>query len=487
MRSLVGEAETGPVVSTALVVGSIVVLTFCTVSDISLRQVVPVTIIVLVAAVWYQTLLAWRNLLALLIVVILFIPIRRYALPGDLPFQLEPYRLLVFLIVAAWVASLLADPRVRIRTSGFERPVLLIAFAITASVLANPGRISSTSSDSVKLITFFVSFFLVFYLIVSVVRSLETVDLLLRLLVGGGALVAFSAIVESRTGYNAFNHLGKVIPLLREQAIPWVGQDGRGDRAFASAQHPIALGAALDLIAPLGVYVAVKTKKWWWWIAVFLLVVGSLATYSRTSVLMLVAIVLVFIRLRPVQMKRLWPALVPALLMLHVMAPGTIGTLKNSFFPAGGLVAQQKAEAGKAGSGRLADLGPGLHEWSGHPLFGEGFGTRVVNGPNANANILDDQWLGTLLETGIVGVVAWLWLIARVTRRLSREAKRDPTDRGWLAVGLAASVVSYGASMLTYDAFAFIQATFIFFFVLGFAAVVLRLASRERGANPLPA
>src|SRR5919205_3174499 len=104
MRSLVGEAETGPVVSTALVVGSIVVLTFCTVSDISLRQVVPVTIIVLVAAVWYQTLLAWRNLLALLIVVILFIPIRRYALPGDLPFQLEPYRLLVFLIVAAWVA-----------------------------------------------------------------------------------------------------------------------------------------------------------------------------------------------------------------------------------------------------------------------------------------------------------------------------------------------------------------------------------------------
>jgi hypothetical protein len=488
MRTIVGQAERGPVVSTAIVLGSLAVLALSTLSNAPLQQIAPVTVVVIVCALTYRSLLAWQNLLALLIVVILFVPIRRYSLPGHLPFELEPYRLLVFLVLAGWIASLLADPRVRARRSGFERPIVLIAIAILGSVLANPGNVQSVAGYSIKQITFFVSFILVFYLIVSVVRSRETIDLLARVLVGGGALVGLSTIVEARTGFNVFNHLSKVVPVLREEVIPWVGQDGRGDRAYASGQHPIALGAALDLLVPLGVYLALITRQRRWWLAVVLLTIGSLATYSRTSVLMLVTIIGVYIWLRPAQMKRLWPALVPALLVLHVMVPGTIGTLKNSFFPKGGLVAQQQADPGTAGSGRLADLGPGIRQWSGHPILGQGFGTRVVSGPDANANILDDQWLGTLLETGIVGVVAWFWLLVGATRRLAREAKRDRSPPGWLAVALSASIAAYASSMLTYDAFSFIQSTFILFFLLGFGAVILRLSAPARSsARPLRA
>jgi hypothetical protein len=477
LRTIVGQAERGPVVSTAIVLGSLAILALSTLSDAPLQKIAPVTVVVIVCALTYRSLLAWQNLLALLIVVILFVPIRRYSLPGHLPFELEPYRLLVFLVVAGWIASLLADPRVRARRSGFELPIFLIAIAILGSVLANPGNVQSVAGYSLKQITFFVSFILVFYLIVSVVRSRETIDVLARVLVGGGALVGLSTIVEARTGFNIFNHLSKVVPILREEVIPWVGQDGRGDRAYASGQHPIALGAALDLLVPLGVYLALITRQRRWWLAVMLLTVGSLATYSRTSVLMLVTIIGIYIWQRPAQMKRLWPALVPALLVLHVMVPGTIGTLKNSFFPKGGLVAQQQADPGTAGSGRLADLGPGIREWSARPILGAGFGTRVVSGPAANANILDDQWLGTLLETGIVGVVAWFWLLVGATRRLAREGKRDSSPTGWLAVGLSASIGAYAASMLTYDAFSFIQSTFILFFLLGFGAVILRLSA----------
>ena len=53
-----------------------------------------------------------------LILVILFIPIRRYSLPGNLPFELEPYRLLVMLLLVGWGASLLVDPRIRFRRTG---------------------------------------------------------------------------------------------------------------------------------------------------------------------------------------------------------------------------------------------------------------------------------------------------------------------------------------------------------------------------------
>src|SRR5919106_2429308 len=64
--------------------------------------------------------LPWERVLGALLLVILFIPIRRYRFPGDLPFQLEPYRVLVALVVMGWIASLLVDPRVRLRRSRFE-------------------------------------------------------------------------------------------------------------------------------------------------------------------------------------------------------------------------------------------------------------------------------------------------------------------------------------------------------------------------------
>jgi hypothetical protein len=447
--------------------------------------VLPVLGLIPLTVLFGRTILAWRNLLILLILVILFIPIRRYSLPGNLPFQMEPYRLLVGLIIAGWASSLLIDPRVRIRRTGYEGPIVLFLVAVVGSLAMNPGRFAGMQTYALKQLTFLGSFLLVLYLVVSVMRG-RGIDLLVRVLVAGGGILGLTTIWESRTGYNIYNHLSTIMPVLRVEVIPWVGQDGRGDRAYGSAQHAIPLGAALILLLPLAIYLIheAKRQRWFWIACACALTMGSLATYSRTSILMLLVIVIMYFRLRPRQMRRFWPALVPALLVLHIAVPGTIGTLKNSFFPQGGLIAQQTSGAGTAGSGRLADLGPGLHQWAQQPLFGQGFGTRIVEGPGANSNILDDQWLGTLLETGIIGVLAWGWLLTRAIRRLNRAARADESPRGWLFAGLSASICAYGFGMITYDSFAFIQVTFLFFFLLAFAAVLLpapgHLVSHER-------
>jgi O-antigen ligase len=135
-------------------------------------------------------------------------------------------------------------------------------------------------------------------------------------------------------------------------------------------------------------------------------------------------------------------------------------------------------------SGRIADLQPSLAEWSERPLLGQGFATRVPTGPSANARLLDNQWLLALLETGVVGVAAWFWLLFRSVRRLGRIAKHDRGEDGWLAATLAASLAVYGATMLTYDAFGFVQVTFVFFIVAGLSArVVDMLGDRSRPAD----
>ena len=50
---------------------------------------------------------------------------------------------------------------------------------------------------------------------------------------------------------------------------------------------------------------------------------------------------IVFLCLKPAETIKLWPALIPAFAVIHVALPGTIGSLKDAFFPKGGLIAQQ--------------------------------------------------------------------------------------------------------------------------------------------------
>ena len=476
-----GEGQRGPLLAGATICGSVAVLAAATAAGLPVVEIAPLVALMAVAAVGYRSMLAWPSLLAVTIGVIMLIPIRRYEVPVNLPFQLELYRVIVALIALGWITSLLIDPRVRLRASGLEAPLALFVFAVLASELVNTGRIDP---DVVKRLTFFLSFLLVFYLVVSVIRTLDGVDALLAVLVGSGAIVAALALVEARTNVNLFNRLDGYVPFLRLSDLPLVPSRGARLRVYGSAQHPIALGAVLVMLIPLSAYLARRTRRKLWWAAGTLLSLGAVATVSRTSILMLVVVGLVFLWLRPVQTKRLWPLLLPLAIVIHLALPGTIGALKQSFFPAGGLIAEQAGFAGYRGSGRVADLAPSLDQFANHPLLGLGFGTRVVDeGVLENAAILDDQWLGTLLETGILGVSSLLWLFCRAARRFGTAAKEDQSERGWLLAAIAASLTAYAVGMFTFDAFSFIQVTFVMFILLAVGAVALRLESPPSGGQ----
>jgi hypothetical protein len=341
--------------------------------------------------------------------------------------------------------------------------------AATASAIANPHRVSATSTEVTKSLMFLASFLLVFFMIVSLA---DRVEKLVKTLVAGGAVVGAFAVFESRTGFNVFDHLHSVIPLLELNDLGTVPARGARLRVAASAQHPIALGAALVMLLPLAAYLAQRTRQRRWWLAGALLVLGALATVSRTSILMLLVVGIVFLVLRPVQTKKLLPLLLPFIIAAHVALPGTLGSLKGAFFPHGGLVAEQATGAGTRGSGRLADVSPSLAEWAKQPVLGQGYGTRVVDRNKANASILDDQWLTTLLETGIVGVASLIWLFARSLRIFGRGARRDSGSRGWLLCAITASVAAYAVGMLTYDAFSFVQVTFLMFILLALGSVL---------------
>ena len=158
--------------------------------------------------------------------------------------------------------------------------------------------------------------------------------------------------------------------------------------------------------------------------------------------------------------------------------PGTLGSFKFMRNPSYSVQAQ--SVEGGTGSGRIADLGPSLGDWAaGNPFVGQGVGTRVTSqeGIEGGAQIRDNQWLGTLLEIGAVGLIGLMWLFFRGIRLMARRAREMTGTDSWLATCLCASLLAWTLGLFTYDAFAFIQVTFLAFILLGFAAVMARQES----------
>jgi hypothetical protein len=465
-----------------LVVGSFGLITLAVLTDHGVKLAGPVVLLTALLAVAYRRLLRWHRVVGLILLVVLFVPIGRYRLPGTLPFNLELYRVVVALVVAVWFASLLVDPKVRLRATPLDRPLLLLLACIFMSELTNPGRVNLYGSHVAKTLTFFLSFVLVYYVVATQVRKRESILTLLRILTAGGAVVGALAIVERRTHVNAFNHLHAILPFLTYQSndssLSLLFR-GSNLRVIGSSQQPIALGALLMMIVPISVYLA-RTRGRLWIIACVLLIVGALVTGSRTALTMILAEFILFMIVKPHETKRLLPLFVPAIVVVHVMAPGALGDLKSQLFPKGGLIAQQTQLATNANpelaGGRVRQIRPMVSEASHHPFFGEGLGTRLTgfDTKNRNAPILDNQWLNNLLDVGFLGFALWIWLFVRSIRLLLRRSQDSRGDGDeWLFLGLAAAILSFGIGMLTFDAFSYAQVYFIFWILLGLSAALL--------------
>lgn len=484
MRALVGASrhDSGVMI---FVAGALALLSVGVLSGHGVKVLAPLIAIVSIVAASRRAVIGWHRLIALIVLVVMFVPISRYKLPGSLPFDFELYRVVVAICLLVWIASLLVDSRVRLASTPFDPPLLLILACVLGSEVTNPGRVGTLASDVVKSLTFFASFVLVYYLTATTIRRFADAEFLLKLLTLSGAAVSFFAIIEQRTHYNVFDHLHSVLPFLTFEGSVSYLTLGANLRVFGSSQQPIALGAALVVILPFAIYFARVSGRRWWWMVAVLLLLGTFASGSRTAVVMLTIEGIVFLCLKPAETIKLWPAVIPALAVVHLALPGTMGSLKDAFFPKGGLIAQQSRFAADynplLAGGRIRLIKPMLNEASQKPVFGEGYGTRITgfDSPDRNAPILDNQWLNNVLDVGFVGLLAWAWLMVRACRKLFRASRTAKEDRdSWLFAALGASVASFAVGMLTFDAFSFTQAAFIFWIVLGLSAALLKISAR---------
>jgi hypothetical protein len=443
----------------------------------------------------YRSSLTWKVGIVSLVLVIWFIPIKKYRLPVDLPFDLEPYRLLILLLGFLWVLGFISG-RITLSAGGQRWPLILLAGASIGALLVNVSRISEAGlqTQSIKSLSFFLSFLIAFLLVSSVVRTHDEVQAAIIALVLGGVAVALAGIYERQTRTNLFDELNTVLPILEFDGQ--VNENVRAGRlrVRASAQHPIALAAALVMCLPLVLYLArattSKLRAALWGACGVILLVAAFATISRTSVLMLLAIIatVLWLRhetvLRRENLLKSGVFLLVVVLLVKIAAPGSLRTLYAAFTPRDGLIAEQQRRAGDQGSGRIADLGPALGLVREKPWLGRGLGTGITRADSRRERsvqagdepriIFDNQYLLTVVYLGIMGLVGVLWFVWSSVRRLGVASRRVTGAHGELLVACAASCAAFGVSLAVFDAFAFVQAALVFFVI---AALGLRARS----------
>jgi hypothetical protein len=444
-------------------------------------------------AALYQTreaLFTSRNALLAFVAVVWLIPIKLYTLPASLPFNLEIYRVFIAaLLIMLAIAVILG--RARFTAAGHGRPLILLGMAAVGSQLLNAEVVNTYSSQAaLKSLSYFLSFLIAFLIICSVVQSLEVIDDIVRVIVLCGVAIAVLALVEGQTRYNLFDHLDRWIPLLRRSGEGALELRGGRLRVHASAQHPIALGCALTMTLPLCLYVASRAttavRRRLWGLSAILLCAGAFATVSRTVMVMFLGLAVTAVILRFPVIRRYWPAVIAVGVLLNVAAPGAMGALGKSILGSESSPAGFEGRAGLTGSGRIADLDPGIALWKESPILGHGLGSLDVVGTpfvfqavpsssNAPSLIFDDQYLNSLVSLGLVGLVAVIWLVWGAVAKLGIAAWRLRTPTGDLLAACTASCAAFGVSLFVFDAFAFVQASLLFFMIsaIGLRALMI--------------
>jgi polysaccharide biosynthesis protein PslJ len=431
----------------------------------------------------------WPKMVATLILIVWLIPIRTYSLPVDLPFNLEPYRLFLLVLVGAWLLGLV-DRRTRVSADGHAYALVLLAAVLFATQIVNFEDVNAGSSEpeALKSLSYFLSFVLAFLLITSTIHSMSRLDSLVRALVVGAGVVAIAALYDSRFSYNVFEHLHEWLPVLDFHPREVVEERGGRLRVYGSAQHPIALSVALLMTVPLAIYLSGRARdllrsRLWTGVAI-VCAAGALATVSRTTVVMAVAMVLVAACLRGKALLRFWPLLLVLPIVVHFLAPGALGGLYKAFFPKEGFVTSLEGRAGQSGSGRFADYGPGLDVWIQSPLLGTGIGEQTVpsdlppgavSGAAEAELIFDNQYLNSLVTTGVLGFIAVVWFVWGAVVKLARAARRRLGQPSDLLAACSVSAAGFGASMVVFDALYFVQCALFFFIIvaIGFRARAL--------------
>lgn len=417
-----------------------------------------------------------QAVLTLMLVLLLLVP-QNYVV-GPLKSVGQPAQLVGLLALALWAAGRflgLLDAR---RSHPVRWLFLVYALTVLVSFAAATTRTltGEESSGAVRALFPAAAMLGIGLLATDGLDSRKRVESLLERLVLLGGIAAFIGIVEFFNKGFVYSEVMRLPGLTTNTEIINDTRSGFS-RIDGAAAHPIEYAVVIACLAPLALHLALhaatRTRRRLCGLALTLMLVVSPMSVSRSGILALAVGLAVYV-VHLSGRARLHAAVVGliGIGIFHAMVPGLLGTLKSLF-----LIGEEDPSI----AGRTEDYAqiPGL--MADHVWLGRGLGTFQPS----RYFYLDNQYLGSLLEGGVLALVVLIgvYVTGMCVARGVRHRSGSEALRG-LAQALTASIAAFGVTAATFDELSFRQTGFTLFLLLGCAGALWTLVRDEPRRHP---
>lgn len=330
--------------------------------------------------------------------------------------------------------------------------VSLLVYANAAAQPRPPAELTTADSAVLR----FIALIVLVLVVVDTIRTPQSFRRILDAIVISGAMLCTLGLAQALTQNLFVDNI--VIPGLTNSSMydPLVSRSGR-IRPVGTATHPIEFGAVMAMMLPLVLArarIAVKRRRFWVSIA---LIVGLciLLSLSRTAVIGSIVGTAV-LTLGWNRRERMAAVLGAAgLVLVSALAfPGVIGTLRGLFLHIGG---------DSSVTSRTDSYGVAFEFIRTSPFLGRGYGTFTPQ-----YWILDNFYLLFTIETGILGIVAFVALVASAVIGGWKASRAAPTPAlAELMRGVVGAACAGATTLAFFDAFSFPQTAGVFVLAVG--------------------
>lgn len=418
------------------------------------------------------------SVLTWMVVLLLLVP-QPYVLVGPLKSVGNPATLVALAALAIWAAARVLSLSEAVELHPVRWALLVFTMATTAAYAAGMLRdlTASEAASTTRVIFGHLALLGVALLAVDELGTRDRITVLLQRVVLLAGVAAFIGILEFAFAGFDFRKVMR-LPGLTATLDPESATRSGFDRITAGASHPIEFSVVTAALVPLALHFVIHTRtgRWRYVLALVAMLAAIPMSVSRSGFLAL-AVGFVIYAATLSHRGRL-NALALGLIGLAVfraMVPGLLGTVRSLF---------RDSSTDPSIAGRTDDYAqiPGLME--GHWWWGRGLGTFV---PDVYF-FLDNQFLATLLQGGVIGLVVFVALLV-VGIGTARGARRRATDPELRSLGqaLAATIASLGVSGFVFDLLSFRQSGFLLFLAIGCAGALWSLVRHQPKEQHRPA
>jgi hypothetical protein len=395
------------------------------------------------------------------------IPFDSVILPIGTPVDATLDRVFLVVLIGVWLFSDSAKPRDRsVRRSPIHWAfatfilVALLSILLRDETLVRIGELD----QAVKQLALLISYGVFFALAASIIRPIE-LPKLIKAMLALACFTAFAVIIEYRIGTNVFHDwIGPLFPgYVRPEGLGTWDAIGR-KLVYGPSVQPLAVAVMFSLALPFAFAWLLKAKerrdRLLYAAVVLLLIGGAVATQKKTSMVGPLVCIAVLCAYRPRAMARLAPLAIVLVGVVHFLAPGALGAVVDQFAPSSVTRVNTTQD-------RVSDYSAVKPDLAGHLLLGRGYGSYNQK----QHRILDNEYLALAIGVGLLGVLAYLAILATAFFSVHRAARSRDPERAPPALAAATAIVVSLVAVVVPEFLSFPQLPYLFCLIAAIAFV----------------